>query len=87
MSLPTLDVFNFFLEDEPAEVVETSRTVPAGLKLEASALEDYECRSLELASKAFSEFIYPTDANKLLCKPRKIIRQKALDYFIWISRS
>ncbi|KAG1330825.1 hypothetical protein COCNU_02G007930 [Cocos nucifera] len=78
LSLPAFDVFDFFPEDEPAEVTGTSGTMSTGLKLEASILEDYE-----LASKAFSKFLYSVDANKLLCEPRKIIRQKALDYFIW----
>ncbi|EHA8590992.1 hypothetical protein COCNU_scaffold029945G000020 [Cocos nucifera] len=79
LSLSASDIFDFFLEDESVEVVETFGTTSIILKLEASAIEDYE-----LASKAFSKFIYLVDVNKLLCEPRKIIRQKILDYFIWL---
>ena len=69
LSLLAFDVFNFLPEDKSVKIVRTSKTTSVGLKLEASILEDYE-----LASKAFFEFLYPIDANKLLCEPRKIIR-------------
>ena len=69
LSLSTLDVLDFFLEEEPIEVAETFGIAPAGLKLEASSLEDYE-----LASKAFSDFLYPVDMTKLLIGPYKIKR-------------
>ncbi|EHA8589795.1 RNA polymerase II C-terminal domain phosphatase-like 1 [Cocos nucifera] len=72
---------NDFKIDEPIEVARTSGTMPVGLKLEGSTLEDYE-----LANKMFFEFLYPANVNKLLLKPHKIMRQKALDCFIQMSR-
>ncbi|KAG1334123.1 hypothetical protein COCNU_03G002420 [Cocos nucifera] len=82
LSLPAPDIFDFFPKDEPVGIIGISRTIPVRLKLEASTLEDYE-----LASKAFSKFVYPTDINKLLCEPHKIMRQKTLDCFIQVDLS
>ena len=69
MRLPAFDIFDFLPKDEPVEIVETSRTMPPGLKLKASAIED--CK---LVSKAFFEFLYLTDVKKLFLKPHKIMR-------------
>ena len=69
LSLPAPDVSNLFPEEELIEATGTFGTTPAGLKLKISALEDYK-----LASKAFSDFLYPTDATKLVTEPLKIKR-------------
>ncbi|KAG1366977.1 hypothetical protein COCNU_13G007670 [Cocos nucifera] len=81
-------IFPCSLEDEPAEIVGTSKvtsigisgTASIGLKLEASMLEDYK-----LTHDTFSGLLFPTNANKLLREPGKIIRKKTLDYFIWVT--
>ena len=80
LSLSAPDVSDLFPEKEPTEAVETSGTAPTRVQLKASTLEDYV-----LACKAFSNFLYPTNAAKLLSKPLKTKRQKALDYFIQVS--
>ncbi|KAG1359732.1 hypothetical protein COCNU_08G011780 [Cocos nucifera] len=66
--------------DEPAEVIGSSETTLIELKLKAFALENYKP-----TSKAFFEVLYLANANKLLCEPHKIIRQKVLDYFIRLA--
>ena len=59
---------------------ELSRTIPIGLRLNASALRDYE-----LANELFSRLLFPTDTNELLSVPWKEVRKAAVGCIIWVS--
>ena len=63
------------------ETTGTFETTPIGVELRTSALDDYD-----LTCKAFSNFLYLADVSKLLAKPLKTKRQKALDCFIRVSQ-
>ena len=52
-------------------------TVPAGLKLETSALEDYK-----LVHELFTRMLLPADANKLLVELHGAIRKGTVECFI-----
>ncbi|EHA8588712.1 hypothetical protein COCNU_scaffold006430G000020 [Cocos nucifera] len=80
LSLPAPDISDLFPKEKPTEAVKTSGTASDEVELQASALEDYD-----LACKAFSNFLYPTDATKLLIEPLKMKKRKALDCFIRLS--
>ncbi|EHA8586730.1 hypothetical protein COCNU_scaffold000838G000010 [Cocos nucifera] len=87
LSAPQVN-FNFSLEDELAKVAgtsriaptEISRTMPASLKLEASTLKDYK-----LAHELFIRLLLPTDTNKLLSEPCKVVRKEATECFIYLA--
>ncbi|EHA8587190.1 hypothetical protein COCNU_scaffold001540G000020 [Cocos nucifera] len=64
-------------EARVSKALGTFGTASARVELHASTLDDYD-----LVYKAFSDFLYLANASKLLTKPLKMKRRKALDCLI-----
>ena len=80
LSMPAAQVVYLSLEEASTEAVGAFGIVPASLKLEASALENYK-----LAHKLFIGMLLPTDGNKLLASSHDAIRKRVMECFIQVS--
>ena len=67
-------------EEVPAKTAGAFGTTLAGLKLKASALEDYK-----QVHELFTKMLLPANVNKLLAEPCREVRIAAMESFIRIS--